>query len=595
MKAKFALKNRGYNKPILTFYSGEPLKNDPVRETIKTLSNDVSSIDDPSIKPTITELLNLLETLYADNQQLREQKQQLEDEINRLKGEQGKPDIKGKNKKPPSDHSSENERKGNNKDKSDTGKKKKRKRKPKLPRITIDREQKCYIDKSILPADAQSKGMTDTVIQDIKITTDNVVYHRETYYSPSLNKTFIAPLPDDVAGKGEFGVGVRSLIPLLKSQCKLSEKCILEFFENFGIIISSAYISNQWTKGYELFHQEKSDIVDAGLASTRYQQMDDTGSRVNGENHYTQILCNPYYSAYFTTPHKDRLTVLDVLRNFAPRVFLYNQEAIDLLTGFKLSAIICQKVNNSLQKNQVINEASFDVMLDYIKAGPRQRTRIKEACAIAAYHNQTERPVVEILMADDAPQFKLLARHIALCWIHDGRHYKKLNPIVPLHKHLLDEFLKEYWIFYHQLKAYKKAPDQQQAKWLLERFDQLFSTKTAYQQLNDRIAKTLAKREAMLMVLEYPELPLHNNTSELAARVQARERDVSLHTMSEAGTKAKDTFMTISQTAIKLGVRTYEYIRDRVSGEYKLPSLAQLIREKSAVDELVDFGMPCDL
>jgi len=39
--------------------------------------------------------------------------------------------------------------------------------------------------------------------------------------------------------------------------------------------------------------------------------------------------------------------------------------------------------------------------------------------------------------------------------------------------------------------------------------------------------------------------------------------------------------MTISQTAKKLNVRTYDYIRDRVSGDFKLPSLAQLIKEKS--------------
>jgi hypothetical protein len=93
-------------------------------------------------------------------------------------------------------------------------------------------------------------------------------------------------------------------------------------------------------------------------------------------------------------------------------------------------------------------------------------------------------------------------------------------------------------------------------------------------------------------VLDHPELPLHNNASELAARVQARKRDVSLHTMSEAGTKAKDTFMTISQTAKKLGVRTYEYIRDRISGELKLPSLAQLIREKSLDYEAINESAP---
>ncbi|SMG66195.1 conserved hypothetical protein [methanotrophic bacterial endosymbiont of Bathymodiolus sp.] len=79
-------------------------------------------------------------------------------------------------------------------------------------------------------------------------------------------------------------------------------------------------------------------------------------------------------------------------------------------------------------------------------------------------------------------------------------------------------------------------------------------------------------------------MPLHNNASELSARVQARARDVSLHTVSESGTKIKDTFMSINQTAKKLKVRTYDYIRDRVSGEFKLPSLAQLIAEKSQIN-----------
>jgi hypothetical protein len=40
--------------------------------------------------------------------------------------------------------------------------------------------------------------------------------------------------------------------------------------------------------------------------------------------------------------------------------------------------------------------------------------------------------------------------------------------------------------------------------------------------LDDRIAKTLAKKTALLRVLDLPQLPLHNNDSELGARVQAR-------------------------------------------------------------------------
>ncbi|VVH59045.1 hypothetical protein BAZOLSSOX_2660, partial [uncultured Gammaproteobacteria bacterium] len=344
---------------------------------------------------------------------------------------------------------------------------------------------------------------------------------------------------------------------------------------------SSAYISNQWTKGYDDFHQEKAAIFEAGLSSTSYQQIDDTSARVKGQNHSTQIVCNPFYSAYFTTERKDRLTVLDVFRGFAPRQFLYNTEAISLLDSFKLAKKIRRAVDAQLDIDKIYDENEFNSLLDNIKPRSQQRTRIMEACAIAAYREQKEKPLIKILMCDDAPQFKLLTEELTLCWIHDGRHYKKLNPVVPQHKILRDDFLTQYWQYYQKLKDYKEAPDPNRAIELEQQYDALFSTQTGYQQLDDRIAKTYAKRKELLLVLKYPELPLHNNASELSARVQARARDVSLHTMSESGTKIKDTFMTISQTAKKLNVRTYDYIRDRVSGEFKLPSLAQLIAEKS--------------
>jgi len=553
------------------------LNKNAIQDIIAGLHSETASLSDPKTKDIFNGLLNLIDKLYSENENLREENQQLKDEVNHLKGEQGKPNIKANTQQ--SDHSSEQERKSSD-DSNKGAKKKKRQRKPKLANVKIDREQKCPIDKSILPKDAQFKGYSDTVIQDIKIITDNVKYRREMYYSPSQKKTYLGELPSDVAGKGEYGVGVRSLIPLLKSECHLSERCILDFFQNFGIEVSSAYISNQWTKGYTDFHQEKTAIFEAGLLSTPYQQIDDTGARVKGQNHYTQIICNPFYSAYFTTQRKDRLTVLDVFRNFTPREFLYNSEAISLLDSFKLAKKIRLAIEQQLEKDTRYNEKMINSLLDIIKPGPQQRTRIMEACAIAAYREQKEKPVIKILMCDDAPQFKLLTEELTLCWIHDGRHYKKLNPVVPVHDTLRDEFLTKYWLYYHKLQEYKEAPDPNRAIELAQQFDELFVTQTGYQQLDERIAKTHAKRRELLLVLKYPELPLHNNASELSARVQARARDISLHTMSENGTKIKDTFMTISQTAKKLGVRTYDYIRDRVSGELKLPSLAQLIHEK---------------
>jgi seryl-tRNA synthetase len=48
---------------------------------------------------------------------------------------------------------------------------------------------------------------------------------------------------------------------------------------------------------------------------------------------------------------------------------------------------------------------------------------------------------------------------------------------------------------------------------LANEFDVLFSTVTGYDDLDERISKTKAKKENMLPVLKHPEIPLHNNAS----------------------------------------------------------------------------------
>ena len=110
-------------------------------------------------------------------------------------------------------------------------------------------------------------------------------------------------------------------------------------------------------------------------------------------------------------------------------------------------------------------------------------------------------------------------------------------------------------------------------------FDELFLTHTNYDALNDRIAKTRAKKDELLTVLSVPEVPLHNNASELGARVSARRRDVSLHSRSERGVRAMDVFTTLVQTSKKLGVSSFAYFRDRLTQALNLPSLADSIQK----------------
>ena len=92
---------------------------------------------------------------------------------------------------------------------------------------------------------------------------------------------------------------------------------------------------------------------------------------------------------------------------------------------------------------------------------------------------------------------------------------------------------------------------------------------------------TQSRKGALTLVLSFPELPLHNNASELGARAQARKRDISLHTVNQKGTEAKDTLMTIVETAKKHGVNIYRYFYDRITKKYEVPSLAALIKQGS--------------
>jgi hypothetical protein len=104
----------------------------------------------------------------------------------------------------------------------------------------------------------------------------------------------------------------------------------------------------------------------------------------------------------------------------------------------------------------------------------------------------------------------------------------------------------------------------------------LFATTTGHDALDQRIAITRAKKNALLLLVDFPFLPLHNNASELGTRVQARICDINLQTVSENGTKSKDTFATIVQTARKLGVNVYLYIYDRITKKLDMPSLVEM-------------------
>jgi len=531
---------------------------------------DPKTIEDESLRQVVIFLMNQVETLSAKLREKDEENQRLRDEINRLKGEQGKPKITAN--KPSQDLSSEKERRQS----------KPRTMRSKQDKIPIDREVMLSVNQEDLPADAIFKGYVDVVVQDLEIRTNNVQFHKEKYYSPSQKRMYLAPLP---AGyHGQFGPKVRAWVLAMYHGGQMSEPKMLEFLQTAGMHISAGELSDMLIKDQDLFHAEKAAVVQAGLSSSPWQHLDSTGTRVNGNNQHCHILANPLYTAYCTLPSKDRMSMLRVLLGGADPVFRFNDLAAQLMGQLGLTDKWRNLLPTLLPHEQDLAEKDLDEVLDVHlpKLGVNLRKRVKEALAIAAYRTQSIYPVVDLLLCDDAHQFNWLTDSLALCWIHEFRHYKQLIPRFEHHRQALEKWGQTFWLFYRKLLSYREHPDPAEALALRASFDQLFTDKSGYDQLDECKARTFKKRDQLLMVLIHPEILLHNNPAELGARQRVRKRDVSLQARCTDGIQAWDTFQTLVATAKKLGVNLFSYVYDRITLANCLPSLASLIGERAA-------------
>lgn len=526
-------------------------------------------------------VLSALETSSQVILELKALVQSLRDEINRMKGEDGKPNISAKNQKTISlevrNVSSESARK-------EVGKVRKVKPIKFDNSRPIDQIQKIdFIDTNSLPSDIVFKGYAKSHYQSLEIRAKLIEVQRAIYYSATENKTYTADLPSDYAVGSDYTQELKAHIGLFKFCLGLSIPKIGDFLRMHGIAISNGSISNILLENGESLKKEQLAIHKTGLETGLYEATDSTASRFNGANYNTHVFGNEAYSAYFTKPHKDRQTIVDLIRADQTRSYLLNEHTFSLYQYLKIPAKITKHLAPLMGKEYVDKEtflSQITTILDplYNKEYPKHIEKLLEGAYLSAYHAQTP---LNILLCDDAPQYKLVALLIAACWVHAGRHFKKLNPKINYHQQLLTEFSTQFWAFYQQLKNYKDKPDPNVALQLAKDFDTLFDTKTGYEELDDRIKKTKANKEELLVVLKHPYVPLHNNDSELAVRKEVRHRDISLQTRTQKGTQAKDVFFTIIQTAKKLGVNAYEYIMDRITRKFTMPPLHILVQQKN--------------
>jgi hypothetical protein len=511
--------------------------------------------------PLVEALLGIIRQLLDRVGQLEQDNQQLRDEIARLKGQKPRPDIKPsvlETTKPKTEG-----REGGSA------------KRPKTSELHIHHEVPLHL--ADLPVGATFKGYEPYVVQDLLIESENTKYLRARYDLPG-GGSVLAPFPAGIlpVEGGHFGSSLIAHILDQYHQAQVTEPLLLEQLWEYGIDISTGQLHRILTENKDHFHQEKAELLAAGLAESSYIGTDDTGARHKGKNGYCTALGNDLFAYFESTDSKSRLNFLQVLQG-GQRDYAINDMALTYWRGQKLPAALVEQLTQGPQ--QYAGEQAWQARLAELAIKGERHVRIAtEGALLGGLIARGVSPTLGVL-SDGAPQFVVFVH--AACWIHAERPLAKLVPHNDEHRAAIERIRTPIWELYQDLKAYRQKPDEAQRAVLEARFDALVEQRTGYPSIDGVLKEMRDHKADLLRVLERPEIPLHNNGEESDIREFVKRRKISGGTRSEAGRRCRDTFASLKKTCRKLGVRFWDYLHDRVRGLGKIPRLADLIRQKA--------------
>ncbi len=463
--------------------------------------------------------------------------------------------------------------------------KKKRKKGEKRPgsarrskRGVLEIHETKVIEADNVPSGSQFKGYEDFTVQGLVIEPRNVRYRRERWETPD-GATLVAALPEEVrALGGHFDCTVVSFIVYQYHHAHVTQPLILEQLREFGVDISAGQVNHILTEGHDRFHAEKDEILRAGLAVSPYVNVDDTGARHQGKNGYCTHIGNELFAWFQSTGSKSRINFFELLRAGCES-YVLNANALEYMQAQQLPKEPLQRLRVSIQRS-FPSLASWQAGLAALGITQERHIRIAtEGALLGCVLEQGIHPDL-VVVSDDAPQFNVLLH--ALCWIHAERTLTRLVGFNDEQRAALEEIRSQLWDLYQDLKAYREEPLAAKKAELERRFDEIFTTRTCFSTLNHALKRLHKNKAELLRVLERPEIPLHNNTSERDIREYVKKRKISGSTRSEDGRRCRDTFASLKKTCRKLGISFWQLLEDRLSGRNTLPPLAALVRLRAA-------------
>lgn len=515
-----------------------------------------------------------VDVLTNTNEQLKEENQTLTDVITVLKRLNLRPQIA------PSilegNHPSPDNPKGGG---EGVGKPKRGKHPRKNKKKLLHIHQEQIIQPIFIPEGAEFKGYKDFDVQDIVICLRNTRFKLARYQL--ADGTYISgELPQGV--HGHYGSEMITYILNDYYGCNVTEGSLLGKLHQLGILISSGQLSNILTKNKNLFHVEKQELQPAGIKACNQILTDDTGGRHKGTNQYTNVIGNEWFSVFNTTDSKSRVNFLRLLQG-GKHEYLINEDTLAYLEQANASSYLPGYISLSLGEGFTTQEM-WQAFLTRRNITKETEIRLVTEAALFASIFKNGVPRDLNIHADDAGQFEIYLMYLSLCWIHEERHYRKIIPVDEQARLDLEQVRNKIWLIYGALKAYQKNPNESDKAVIEKQFDDLFlKLETSSPTLNHRLRLTHAKKQKLLRVLDKPDTPLHNNRSELDARSVVRRRKISGGTRSDEGRDCRDTFLSLKQTCLKLGINFRTFLKDRVSELYEIPKLADVIRQRSSI------------
>lgn len=517
--------------------------------------------------PLVERLLQMIEEQMRVMAQQREEIRGLRDEIARLKKLPPRPTIRPSTLNQPHPDPAHKKRR--------RGKRPGSAKRQKTVALTIHETVPLPLEG--LPEGTERRGCEEFVVQDLVLGAHNRCYQRFRYRLPD-GTCRTAPLPAEV--RGHFGPTLRSYVLYQHHQNGVTQPLILEELRELGVDISSGQVDRLLTAGHEAFHEEKDALLPAAREVSGYFQTDDTGARHQGKNAYTTVIANPFFASFTTTLTKSRVNFLKLLR--APYdEYVVDEDALLYMQDQGLSQTLLARLARATKRRDVIvaGDKAWERQLRRWGIRAEEPRRIVTEGALVGTLLYHELYLDQPLISDDAGQFKIAGFLHGLCWLHAERSLRKLLPFNARQREALERARDEVWSYYQRLRAYRESPTPQRRLGLERDFDRLFRRRTGFHDLNEALQRIHQKRGELLLVLDHPEIPLHNNLSENDIREWAKKRKISAGTRSELGRRCRDTFVSLKKTCRKLGVSFWRLLQDRIIGKHEILPLPELMRQ----------------